>query len=146
MAPEIVFEQRPSYLFVHVTGHNSAEAVELYMKDVLERCTEIELFRVLIHECLGGERLSPMQIFDLVSEGSARALGKFDAIAFVDEKMGEMANFAETVAVNRGIPIAMFSNLVDAENWIVRQDDDSDSQRIFRGTDQDKTQFRKESM
>ena len=50
-------------------------------------------------------------------------------------KLGEMADFAETVAVNRGMPVATFNDLGDAEEWIARQDDDSDSQRIFRGSD-----------
>ena len=74
-----------------------------------------------------------MQVFDIVSQGSMKALGKFDAIAFVDEKMGDMSNFAENVAINRGMPIAMFSDVESAEAWIVRQTDDADSQQIFRG-------------
>ena len=135
MALRIVFEQRPGYLYAHVTGPNSAESVKRYMGEVLKKCTEIDLFRVLIYECLVGERLGAMQIFDLITEGSIDALGRFDAIAFVDEKMGEMADFAETVAVNRGMPVATFNDLGDAEEWIARQDDDSDSQRIFRGSD-----------
>lgn len=74
-----------------------------------------------------------MDVFKIVSECSMQALGKFDAIAYVDENMGNMAEFAENVAFNRGMPIKMFTNLKDAIMWIEAQNEDSDSQRIFRG-------------
>ena len=32
------------------------------------------------------------------------AMGIFEAMAYVDPQMGQMAEFAETVAVNRGMP------------------------------------------
>ena len=31
-----------------------------------------------------------------------------------------MVKFVETVAVNRGIPVAVFGSVEDAENWICR--------------------------
>lgn len=67
----------------------------------------------------------------MVAEGSMKAIGKFDAIAYVDEKMGQMADFAETVAVNRGMPVAMFDNLGDAEAWLCEQNSGSDQKHIF---------------
>ena len=133
MPVSVDFELRSTYLYAQVDGENSAETVFAYMESVLAKCEELECFRVLIHECLSGPRLPPMVVFEIVSQGSMMALGKFDAIAFVDEKMGDMSDFAENVAINRGMPIAMFRDVESAEAWIVRQTDDSNSQRIFRG-------------
>lgn len=129
----VEFEFRKTYLFAKVTGDNSGETVFGYMREITERCDEEDCFRILIYECLDGQRLAPMDVFKIVSECSMQALGKFDAIAYVDENMGNMAEFAENVAINRGMPIKMFTNLKDAIMWIEAQNEDSDSQRIFRG-------------
>ena len=133
MAYEVEFDNRASYVYVLVTGDNNAETVFAYMDDVAVKCEELDCFRVLVHECLEGPRLSPMEVFDVMSEGAMKALGKFDAVAFVDEKMGDIASFAENVAINRGMPIAMFPSVTGAEAWMSQLEGDSDSQRIFRG-------------
>jgi hypothetical protein len=133
MAHEVEFDHRNSYIYALITGDNSAETVFAYMDEVTAKCEELDCFRVLIHECLDGPRLSPMEVFEIISEGAMKALGKFDAVAFVDEKMGDVSSFAENVAINRGMPIAMFPSVAAAEIWISQMDGDSDSQRIFRG-------------
>lgn len=119
MAYEINFEKHPTYIHVTVTGDNSHETVTQYMEEVMAECTRQDCFRILIEECLEGPRLATIDLFSLISEGSASALGVFEAIAYVDEQMGEMGEFAETVAVNRGIPAAVFNSVPDAEAWLV---------------------------
>ena len=60
-----------------------------------------------------------MDIFSLISTGSGDALGFFEAIAYVDEDRDfEIVKFAETVAVNRGMPMSAFTSVADAENWL----------------------------
>lgn len=133
MAYNVEFDNRASYVYALVTGDNNAETVFAYMDVVTARCEELDCFRVLVHECLVGPRLSPMEVFDIISEGAMKALGKFDAVAFVDEKMGDVSGFAENVAINRGMPIAMFPSVTAAESWISKLEGNSDSHRIFRG-------------
>ena len=116
---DIEFEDRADYLFVHVTGDNSRETILQYTQAMLRHCEESGHKRVLILERLNGPRLSVVELFTLLDEGSRRALGKFLAIAFVDEQMGDTADFAENVAVNRGMPIAIFDNLDAAEAWLL---------------------------
>jgi hypothetical protein len=72
-----------------------------------------------------------MEVFSLVSEGSMKALGQFEAIAYVDQKMGDMAEFAETIAVNRGMPISVFNNTDDAQKWLTQQKPGASEQKIF---------------
>lgn len=131
MPYQVTFEERSNFISATVTGDNSRDVVPLYMTDILKECTRLDCFRVLIDERLEGPRLDEMEVFSMVAEGSMKAIGKFDAIAYVDEKMGQMADFAETVAVNRGMPVAMFDNLGDAEAWLCEQNSGSDQKHIF---------------
>jgi len=120
MSFEVTFEDRHDYLYVRVTGPNSPETVVGYMKRVRKECDERNCRRILIDENLDGPRLDLMEIFALVAGGSQEALGFFDAIAYVDEKQDmESVRFAETVAVNRGIPAAVFASVEDAEDWLI---------------------------
>ena len=122
MSFELTFEDRDNYLYVHVTGPNSPENVVAYMHRVREECAKRDCHRILIEENLDGPRLHMMEMFALVTGGTPEALGFFDAIAYVDVQQDfEAIKFAETVAVNRGIPVAVFGSVEDAENWISKR-------------------------
>lgn len=60
-----------------------------------------------------------------------RSLGIFQAIAYVDPLMGEMAKFAESVAVNRGMPVKAFASVAAAEQWLLTQNDGADEKDLF---------------
>ena len=60
-----------------------------------------------------------------------RSLGIFQAIVFVDSLMGEMAKFAETVAVNRGMPVKAFTSVDAAEQWLLTQRDGANEKNLF---------------
>ena len=122
MSFELTFEDRDNYLYAHVTGRNSAENVVAYMHRVREECAKRDCHSILIDENLEGPRLDMMAIFALVTGGTPEALGFFDAIAYVDAQQDfEAVKFAETVALNRGIPVAAFGSVEDAENWISKR-------------------------
>jgi hypothetical protein len=79
--------------------------------------------RVLIEERLEGPRLGTLDVFQIAVEGSDKALGKLRAIAYVDvNAKGGLMKFAETVAVNRGLPITVFATVSAAKNWLLRKD------------------------
>ncbi len=123
MSYELTFDQKPTYLHVIVTGRNSREHVARYLEDVLSACVARRCFRVLIEERLEGPRLGTLDVFAIVSEGSRRALGMLRAIAYVDVNAeGDLMQFAETVAVNRAVPVTAFSTVADAEKWLLDED------------------------
>ena len=124
-------EVNPTYMHATITGTNSRDVVSQYLYELLQECVKRNCFRVLIEENLQGPRLDAMEVFAVVSEGSMKALGKFEALAYVDEKMGEMAEFAETIAINRGMPISVFDNVDDAKDWLSRQKPGASGQDIF---------------
>ena len=136
MSYELKVEQREGYLAIQVTGDNRVENVIKCMEQTLDICNSNECYNVLVHECLKGPRLDALAVFNVAAEGSLKALGQLDALAYVDEKMGEMADFAETVAVNRGMPLRIFTNLQQATSWIEAQVSNPQGQRIFLGSDE----------
>lgn len=130
---ELRFERRPDYLHATVTGDNNREVVAAYMEDIVAECKKRDCFRVLIEERLQGPRLQAMEVFSLASEGSMKVLGVFDAIAYVDEEMGELGDFVETVAVNRGLPIGIFGTVGEARDWLAKHKPGADDANIFKG-------------
>jgi hypothetical protein len=135
MAYEVTFDRHPQFLRVTVTGENSASSVSRYMQDIVQECGRQDCYRVLIDERLEGPRLGVDDVFVVASEGAMRAMGIFQAIAYVDEKMGDLSEFAETVAINRGMPVKMFSKTADAEEWLINLVEGPDEKEIFRGDD-----------
>jgi hypothetical protein len=123
MSYKLTIIQKPTYLHAIVTGLNKRENVAHYLEEILRECKARGCFRVLIEERLDGPRLSTMDVFQIASEGSDRSIGHFKAIAYVDVNAeGNLMKFAETVAVNRSLPITVFSSVSDAEKWLLGKD------------------------
>jgi hypothetical protein len=95
---------------------------------------------VLIEERLEGPRLGTLDVYEIAAGGSGRAAGNFEAIAYVDvNAAGDLMKFAETVAVNRSVPVKVFSSVSDAEKWLLgegragaRQSDSVDGKKPRR--------------
>ena len=133
MSYQIEFEQCDGFIHARVTGENSISNVQAYLYDIVQVSRERDCYRFLIEEQLQGPRLDVDQIFSIASEGAMGGLGMFHAIAFVDPKMGEMAYFAETVAMNRGMPVRVFQDVEEAKAWLAGQAEGADEQHIFDG-------------
>ena len=112
-------EQKGGYLHAKVTGRNSLENVVRYMEEIHRECERVGCFRVLIEERLEGPRLATSEVFRIMADGSRKAGGQLKAIAFVEvAAAGGQMQFAETVAVNRGLPVAVFPTVEAAEEWL----------------------------
>ena len=134
MSYELLIEKKFDYLHVTVTGENSTENVVAYLAEMREACKKLDCFRVLIEERLEGPRLDVMEVSMIASEGSKNALGEFDAMAYVDVFAGSLMGFTETVAVNHGMPIAVFGSVEDGEQWL-HDRKDADAQDTFLRSD-----------
>lgn len=119
MSYEMTLTEKPGYLHAVVTGKNTLENVTGYMKVLHDACVARGISRVLIEERLTGRRLETWDVYEVAAQGSARGVGQFQALAYVDvHASGELMKFAETVAYNRGIPIRLFATVEEAETWI----------------------------
>jgi hypothetical protein len=120
MSYKLTITPKSTHLHAVVTGPNSAENVRRYLQELHRECAARGCFRVLIEERLEGPRLGTLEVFQIAAEGSQRAQGAFEAIAYVDVNAdGHLMKFAETVAVNRSLPVRVFSSIDDAEQWVV---------------------------
>jgi hypothetical protein len=123
MTYKLTIYQKPAYLHAVVTGRNSKENVARYLEEIYCECMASGCFKVLIEERLEGPRLGMLDVFDIASQGSSLVHGKMRAIAYVDVNASDnLMQFAETVAVNRGLPVTVFSTVADAENWLLEVD------------------------
>jgi hypothetical protein len=122
MTCQLKIEQKPGYLHVVVIGQNSMENVRAYLGELRGECVARGCFRVLIEEHLEGPRLKTLDVFEVISSGSNPALGLYTAIAYVDlNAEGDLMKFAQAAAVNRGLPVSIFSTVAEAEQWISRR-------------------------
>jgi len=127
MTYTLTIRQEPTYLHAIVTGQNSKENVMRYLEEILRECIARSCNKVLIEERLEGPRLRAFDVFDIAAQGSNNARATFSAIAYVDVNAeSDMLEFAETVAVNRALPVAVFSTVTQAEQWLLSKE--------FRGT------------
>lgn len=133
MSYEVTVEQRPEYLYFKITGINAAENIQGYLADIVNACKKHDCYRILVHEKLTGPRLKVDDVFDIASEGAMKALGIFQAIAYVDEQMGDMSYFLETVAINRGMPIKVFRTVAHGEYWLEHELEGTGEHEIFIG-------------
>ena len=116
---ELTVTEKGTYLHVVVTGPNNEENVLGYLAEIRRECITRDCFQVLIEERLEGPRLDTMEVFRIASRGGSRAQ-RFTAIAYVDVNAeGNLMKFAETVAINRGVPVAVFSSVDKAEKWLL---------------------------
>ncbi|HYJ90984.1 MAG TPA: hypothetical protein VEV84_06740 [Pyrinomonadaceae bacterium] len=119
MTYEVNIEPKPGYIHVTVTGDNTKENVAAYLDRILQECLARNCDKVLMEEHLVGTRLSLTDVFEVVSEGSRKALGALRALAYVDiNAVDDTMHFAETVAVNRAMPVRIFPTVEEAEAWI----------------------------
>jgi hypothetical protein len=121
MSYRLTIEEKPGYLHAVATGRNTKENVQRYLQDVLRECLARGCVRVLIEERLEGPRLGPGDVFDIAAEGAARGATTLPAIAYVDvNAQGALMNFAEDVAVNRGVRVRVFGTLAEAQRWLLQ--------------------------
>ena len=116
---KLTLEEKPAYLHALVTGENNKENIVGYLEELITECAARGRKKVLIEKRLEGPRLAIADIFEIISEKSRLTLGMMRAIAYVDVyATDEILRFAETVAVNRALPMKVFRTVGEAEAWI----------------------------
>jgi hypothetical protein len=105
-----------------VTGEASSQTVHDYLVEILKVCRDRGCRRILIEERLTGPRLKPLEILQVLTEISDLVHGDAPVTAFVDiYAEGDLMQFAEDVAVNRGLFGKVFTTVAEAERWIAQE-------------------------
>ena len=121
MPYSLTVEPKTKYLHVSVKGTNTPKNVLSYLSEVQEKCRELNCSNVLIEEHLQGSGMNMIDIFDVVNKASKEVHSFPLHIAYIDinpEHEKRRMEFAESVAVNRGVDVKIFSSIPDAEKWL----------------------------
>ena len=124
MAYEMRVRGEDGYLHVVVTGDNTPEDVAAYLDQIRRVCAEHGLAKVLIEEDLTGPQLGTVDIYDVINAASGGVAPSIRSVAYVDtnpEHDVALMEFAETIAVNRGVSVKVFRDVPSAREWIRRR-------------------------
>ena len=117
---KLKFEERPSYLYVRVEGseRRPSRAAD-YLKEITSECRRSDCSRVVIEKHVLG-RLAMWDIFS-VATGFPLMGSKLTKIAVVDEhlKRSERNEFSVMVGRESGLDLHVFTNVAEAENWVL---------------------------
>jgi hypothetical protein len=114
-------EARQGYVHLSIRGENTPANVRRILGDIVAACAQHGSSRVLVEEHLSGPSLDTVEVFEIVSEGSTTARSLAQQIAYVDtnpEHDSSLLKFIETVAVNRGVRVRLFTTVREAEAWL----------------------------
>lgn len=114
----IELEDRGEYLYALVGGEElSPEIARMYWDEIAEKCAELRKSKIMIEKDFS-QSVSPPEMLEM-----AAYLGKILAgtkIAFYDRYKNEGINeLGKVLARNHGVKMRIFSNLQDAEKWLV---------------------------
>ena len=119
---EIKFDYREKYLFALVSGEKDAlETSLMFWQDIIRECNEKNYKKILITEEFKNN-ISAIELF-ILGEKLTEMVSRSTSVAFVDKELQhlEMNKFTETVAINRGGRGRAFSDVKEAENWLLDQ-------------------------
>lgn len=114
------FENRPEYLYAHVSGeHDSLNISRQFWREIADEATRLKPARLLIVEDIK-ESVSQMDTYQIASEIPNLGMNAI-RIAFVDIYIEHQAlnEFGEIVATNRGIYGKIFNDVDEAEKWLL---------------------------
>ena len=113
---EFTLKSEPSYLRVQMTGLPTADEVRgMFQQLAKMKGPPRTLIELLVDQCLSFlDTMKVMSDLPLLGLPGDYRL----ALLITDEKMRESAEFAETVAVNRGIAVRVFDQRDAALAWL----------------------------
>ena len=117
---ELVFEDRPDYLYAHITSDSIDDRMVLsYVQEVIDECRKTGNQRVLIERDIPAT-LSNSDTFFTGSELAKMGIGQI-RLALVDNRPenSQHLGLAMLVIKNRGGRLQHFRTVEDAEKWLI---------------------------
>lgn len=119
---QLIFEQKPGYLFAKVTGDtDSLEISRQFWKEIATEVGRRQPKNLLVWEDFK-TMVSTQELFTLVSEICEYQEFHHIRIAFVDEHFEQFNRnkLGEMIATNRGFCCRVCSGFDEAEQWILK--------------------------
>ena len=119
MAYNFSVEQKPDYVHAKVSGDLTRPNARQFLVDAYQACIDRNVSSLLLEMAFTGG-LSLGEVCSVINERSLDG-SNLERIAYVDTNPDlprDMAEFAELVALNRGVNVRLFSTLSEAEQWL----------------------------
>jgi hypothetical protein len=124
MSYDLTIEKKDDILWVIATGTRSIETILAMSKDILAACVEKKVTKVLIDVRELEGRLSTTGAYEIPSQYFTKMRNRsvITHNAIVDQKdFQDSYRFFENVAVNRGFMLRIFSDPVEAADWLKKK-------------------------
>jgi hypothetical protein len=109
-----------NFLVVKVKGKRSVDSIKDVTKQIVDKCEDAKISKVLVDVREFKDRIKFSDIFDLTSKELPMIINsKINKVAIVDlEGFDFNKNFFENVARNRSHNVKIFTNYNDAVQWL----------------------------
>ena len=115
----VSFEQRDGYLYAFVRGQkDDLEVSKSFWAQIHSKAVELKSKAVLIEEDFPNQPTT-IEMFKL-AQFATELFKDGTKVAHVDKQISDidLNKFGETVGVNRGLNVRVFSKIQDAEKWL----------------------------
>jgi|SRR5690606_23776835 len=113
------FEHRDEYLYVKIEGRGSYEQQKEIWEQIAGELRSSSHFRLMVEQRSRSD-LDMSDVFQLSADIAAMGLDDCrSAYVDPDETNADINEFGETVAINRGFNGKVFTNVEEAEAWLL---------------------------
>jgi hypothetical protein len=121
---ELILEEHPDYLHAIGRGPRTPENARRFLLEAGEACVNRGKRNLLVQAELNGPPLDTRNIFGVIQDRSRDGM-RMRRIAYIDEAAGHpsKAQFAETVARNRGVNVRLFEDVDAAVRWLLEKEE-----------------------
>lgn len=112
-------EDRQGYLHATATGPRTPQNALRFLREAYAACVDREVQNLLLEMNLAGPSLGTYDVYRVITERSPDGV-KLGRIAYVDDVADDprQVRFAETFAVNRGMNVRLFNDVLEAARWL----------------------------
>ena len=120
MSMQLKFEEKPNYLFARITGAGVVEEVARHFELLAKQCNHTNKNKLLI-DCTEVPAGIPLiDIYHLGERSLVFVQFKCKVAVFCKPEHYDSKSFLETTARNRGVDLCVFTNIEDAEEWLLK--------------------------
>ena len=120
MACKLEIKREKDFLFAIIKGIRTPESIKNATREICEKCIKNQYTKVLIDVRDFKQHIDSSKIFSLVSKELPEIIGEsIKQAAILDmEGFEEDQTFFENVAKNRGHHVQIFTDIIDAKQWL----------------------------
>jgi len=121
----MTLEENPGYLHATAVGPRTAANALRFLEEAYQACVRLRQDALLIEVRFTGPSLSLGSLFAVISDRAMDG-ASLRRIAYVEPDLRDraQADFAELVAVNRGVNVRQFPDVDAAREWLSEESAD----------------------